>query len=313
MTGEHEIPGRKYDDQLKHLQAALELNPENPDTLYSLARIHVELKKPAQAVDYLLQALKQDPKRVEFLSDLSVCFERIGDFDSAIKYAQKAYHLHPTESMRKPLYQLLRKMNPDPRPLNADAYFNQAMLYRRDRKLDEALEYFNQALEEDPNYLDAYLERGYTHSLKRDYVRALKDYLTVAELDEHCQEAHYLMGVAYERLRDYGRAKKHLLKSLELFPHDNRARDELGLVYAYLEDFHSSLKEINKAIEINPNPFYYYDRAHIHEIMGEKKKALKDYQKVVELDPKHSPARNRIKRLKTGGKTTQQEHVEGYR
>jgi Flp pilus assembly protein TadD len=52
-----------------------------------------------------------------------------------------------------------------------------------------------------------------------------------------------------------------------------------------LENFFKAIALINQAIEMSPhNGLYYYGRARVYLLSGEKEKAMADFKKAAELD-----------------------------
>ena len=80
-------------------------------------------------------------------------------------------------------------------------------------------------------------------------------------------------------------AIKYFQKTIALDPHRSDAYFEQGVSYGQLENFVKAIALINQAIEINPhNGLYYYGRARVNLLAGEKEKAMVDFIKAAELD-----------------------------
>jgi len=80
-------------------------------------------------------------------------------------------------------------------------------------------------------------------------------------------------------------AIKYFQKAIALDPQRSDAYFEQGVSYGQLEDFFKAIALINQAIEINPhNGLYYYGRARVYLLSGEREKAMADFKKSAELD-----------------------------
>jgi tetratricopeptide (TPR) repeat protein len=80
-------------------------------------------------------------------------------------------------------------------------------------------------------------------------------------------------------------AIKYFQKTIALDPHRSDAYFEQGVSYGQLENFVKAIALINQAIEMNPhNGLYYYGRARVNLLAGEKEKAMADFKKAAELD-----------------------------
>jgi TolB-like protein/DNA-binding winged helix-turn-helix (wHTH) protein/Tfp pilus assembly protein PilF len=130
--------------------------------------------------------------------------------------------------------------------------------------LRAALAYFNQAIEEDPNYAQAYSGLADTYALMGDWQYAV---MTSKEA--------------------FPKAKAAAMKALELDSSLSEAHTSLGYsLRAFDWDFDSAGKEFQRAIELNPG----YATAHHWNAMnlgllGRPKEALVEMRKAENLDP----------------------------
>jgi TolB-like protein/DNA-binding winged helix-turn-helix (wHTH) protein/Tfp pilus assembly protein PilF len=130
--------------------------------------------------------------------------------------------------------------------------------------LKAALTYFNQAIDEDPNYAQAYSGLADTYALLGDW--------------------QYAVMPSKETLP---KAKAAAVKALELDSSLSEAHTSLGYcLRSFVWDFDSAEKEFRRAIEINPS----YATAHHWNavnlgLLGRHKEALAEMKKAVSLDP----------------------------
>jgi TolB-like protein/DNA-binding winged helix-turn-helix (wHTH) protein/Tfp pilus assembly protein PilF len=130
--------------------------------------------------------------------------------------------------------------------------------------LRAALAYFNEAIDEDPNYAEAYSGLADTYALMGDWQYAV---MTSKEA--------------------FPKAKAAAIKALELDSSLSEAHTSLGYsLRAFDWDFDSAGKEFQKAIEINPG----YATAHHWNAMnlgllGRPQEALVEMRKAENLDP----------------------------
>jgi TolB-like protein len=129
----------------------------------------------------------------------------------------------------------------------------QGMQQAADQHIKRAIEYYKQAIREDPLYARAYLALAYEDWLpewrKEEEANAKK----ALEIDESLSEAHLLLG-AIKLVRDvnWEEAEKELLRAIELNP--NSAAAHQG--YAYYLDaagrLDEGMKEYYRAQELDP-------------------------------------------------------------
>ena len=129
---------------------------------------------------------------------------------------------------------------------DSEYYFDRANIFSLEGKYEEAIVYYNKAIELDPNYTDAYNGR---------------------------EKAKNDLGKYEEAIKDYD-------KAIELNPNNSSAYNDRGFTKYYLGQYEDSIKDFNKVIELTPNytnankvieltPNYtnaYYDRGNAKKI-----------------------------------------------
>ncbi len=114
----------------------------------------------------------------------------------------------------------------------------------------EALEYFNKAIEKDPTYAPAYLERGkyYLQAPMQDF-QALQDLQYYVELKPDDKEA---WGLIMKKASDGEQKMRAAQKVLELEPENPTVFLHLGDAYMQVKNFIQAKKYLNKHLEKNP-------------------------------------------------------------
>ena len=135
---------------------------------------------------------------------------------------------------------------------------------QRGKKLITALEYFNQAIEIDPNYAMAYVGIGDSYHMMGLYgilppnesmPKAKEAALKALELDETLAEAYTtlaMVNVLHDR--DWASAENAFRKTIELKPNYSQARYWYALwyLYQYKEDVKEAKIEAQRAVDIDP-------------------------------------------------------------
>jgi tetratricopeptide (TPR) repeat protein len=92
-------------------------------------------------------------------------------------------------------------------------------------------------------------------------------------------------------------AVKYFAKAIALDPGHSGATFSQGVSYGQLGNYTAGLAAINRAIEMSPqNGLYYYGRARVYLLSGEKEKALADFRKAADLGDED--AQNYLKGVK---------------
>lgn len=93
------LQNKKPEQALPLLQDALRIQPNNPIILSNLGLASLELKQSKEAADYLRKSLKINPDNVENLSGLGQALNELGDYEAALACHQKVLHKNPNDAM----------------------------------------------------------------------------------------------------------------------------------------------------------------------------------------------------------------------
>jgi len=104
-----------------------------------------------QAVKHLQMALALDSSNIQVWNQLAYTYSRIGDFENAVRSIDRCVALAPTE--------------PNP-------YDSRAEIYALNGKLDQAIDFYRQALRLKPDFWPSLIGLGTTYAFKEDFVRS---------------------------------------------------------------------------------------------------------------------------------------------
>ena len=165
----------------------------------------------------------------------------------------------------------------------------------------KSIDYFNEAIAEDPQYSLAYAGAADSYSLLCAYHILSPDASIPAakKAADRAMRLHPMLAEAHEAVghidllegREWKKAEQHYLKAIELNPGFSTARQRHALILATTGKFTEALTEIEKAVELDPlSKIISTDSALIHYIMGDYDLAIKKSRKVLEMDPAFSVA-----------------------
>ncbi|HET6795661.1 MAG TPA: protein kinase [Gemmatimonadales bacterium] len=130
--------------------------------------------------------------------------------------------------------------------------------------LDQALDYFDQAVKRDPEYALAYATMAYAYAdmatgvagslpPAEAYKKAKAAVARALELDPGLAEAHAVSGyLKYISDYDWVAAEQQLKTSIELNPNSGEAYDFYGLLLAALERYEEAVAMQRRAYEVDP-------------------------------------------------------------
>jgi tetratricopeptide (TPR) repeat protein len=143
---------------LKSFQLAAEQDDSFYDPVEQICRIYA-VQQPPYALDYIRKAQQQFPEQATARYELALYLQSHGAPEEALAH-----------------YDTLLMLRPD----NYIVLFNKGYVnYVYLENNEVALDYFNQALNVNPNYLDAYYNKGRVLEQMGDYAQALDIYKEV--------------------------------------------------------------------------------------------------------------------------------------
>jgi TolB-like protein len=160
--------------------------------------------------------------------------------------------------------------------------------------VQKGVEYFQQAIEKDPNYALAYAGLGDCHNYLAHRDEAKQAVLKALELDESLGEAHGTLGF-YRFLYDwdFAGAESEFKRALALSPNYAEAHHWYGIYLANLGRHEEADREARQAIELDPlsllmnmTPAMNFFLAHQYD------RAVEQLQKVIEMEPNFVAARS---------------------
>jgi len=193
---------------------------------------------------------------------------------------------------------------------SAKAYAIRAMLLRKEKNYDLAIDYFNRAIHLDTHDYELYANRGNVYfdlkkpelaisdykkalSMKPDFPEALDNmgaqfailghydsaiiYTTRAiTIKPDFKPAYSNRALTYMRVNRYDDAIRDWKKFLEFEPEAADVYNTIGSCYQGMGKYKESLEPINKAISMSPDPTFYLNRSYSYSGLKDLEAAKKD-------------------------------------
>ncbi len=208
---------------------------EKAIALTYLGVMALETERFAQAKHELLRALKYNDVFVPALVNLAIAERKMGNFEDARKYAEKARELAPKDSQVIVLLGNILAENQDlagavdaykegvdQDPQNPDIYYNLALSLLRQQKYEEAILYFSKAIE-------------------------------VAGPGQVAVQSHAHLGHIYFAKGNNEMAADHLAHAVRLAPDNGKYLYNLGVVYLRLNKPQEALAQFERALSAGTN------------------------------------------------------------
>lgn len=271
---------------IEHAQRAIELT--SPDDRsergvhlmahHQVASAHMYLEDFENSLEYCKRALKLKPDYIDPLMTMGQVYGFMHDYDNAAKYFNR--YLDILENYDESgetdqiifLYVKSKYM----------AYYGLGLISEEHGKNDEAIDWFNKAIELFPGYIDSHFRAGrllYNKGMLKEALDHLKKEI---EYSPKNWSAHFIMGEIYRRNEEYNKAEQSFLKAYELQSNDVHVLYSLSKLYFSRNETDRAFDYLQKLKEADPN----FVEAHrlmgdIHFGAGQYKEAVAAYTNFV--------------------------------
>lgn len=293
------VNGRDYDDAVKLCQSVLEDKPDDAETLFTLALIHMQ-QAQADKAENVLEKLLTNPEwesqasfylgKIELEQqrpDKALAwFDRVGDGNYAFDADMAAVSLLMNQKRFDEVESRVKRMDSKYPEQHLRILMVKAELYNQLGQYQEAFEVLTQALKEVPENREALYARALVaeHLDKLDVLES--DLLKI--LDKKPDDVGALNALGYtltDRTQRYDEAAKYLERALSLQPDEAVIIDSYGWLQFKLGNADRALEYLRRAYEKQAENEI---AAHIAEVLwslGEEKKAKELFDSVFKKSP----------------------------
>ncbi|MGA6955033.1 MAG: tetratricopeptide repeat protein, partial [Candidatus Acidiferrales bacterium] len=161
------------------------------------------------------------------------------------------------------------------------------------KNVETALDFFNQALKQDPRFALAYTGLADAslrmYDLKKDSFwtqKALSAAQQAQQLNDNLPEVHSTLGSVYSATGKYAEAVAELRRAISLAPNSDEAYRRLGTAYMNSGQGKQGIEAFQKAVELNP---YFWQNQNLLGVAylqtADYPKALESFKQVTVLEP----------------------------
>ena len=166
------------------------------------------------------------------------------------------------------------------------AYSARAVLLRKEKNYEKAIEYYNEAIKINAIDNESYNNRGNIYFDMNKMDLAYADYKKALSLKPDYYPALDNMGAQYAMRGQYDSALKYLSRALEIKPDYKHAYRNRGLTYMQLNRNEEAIKDFKKVLEYEPESADMYNSIGIcYRVMGKYQEAIPSINRAIELDP----------------------------
>lgn len=238
----------------------LQLEPTHFKACFYVANAFFQTDKISQAIQYYQNALHINPKSATVHLNLGICTNRLKKHQEALNYFKTSIELNPSyvkgylhygatlEKLgnNKEALEVYQHAITNIDPNNSDLLYRAGMVLRHLNRIDEAIEYFHNALHFNPKNTNVMLQLANTLNMimtPEAAQEALELYYNVLEINPDTKEAMYNFAYTLKKLGHIRKAKNILIKILEKYPDYPQAHFSLSLCHLTLGNFKEGWKE----------------------------------------------------------------------
>ena len=226
------------------------------------------------AIEQFMTAIRLDPSLPEPYNNLGVILAMQGKIDEAIDYYSKAIKI-------KPSY--------------AEAYFNLGSTLAAHGQIMQAIDMLSKALQLNPDSARVHSNLGSLFIKQGNLEKALYHNKEALRLDPQLVEAHNNMGIVLMREGKLEAAISQFREALQIDPNFKPAANSLRSALAIQRELESEVSKLSKLLQDNPESAeLHFQLGNLFFRQGDRRQAIQQYKKALELDPKFLPALNNL-------------------
>ncbi len=193
----------------------LQVQPQFHMAWFQLGLIAVSVNKMDMAAQMIAKASECRPVEMTYHRALTEIYRRLGDLDKALHHGRQA----------------TKKGEND-----ADSFYNYGLALADDKKFEEAIEAYKQAVTLNPQYGLAYNNLGSAHENIDNLDYAFDAYKRAVEINPKHSEAQHNLGAILNQRGQNEEARECYIKAIEANPNFTYAHHSLSTLKKYTQD-----------------------------------------------------------------------------
>jgi len=255
------------------LTAALKLDPDSVEIRSGLATLLME-KNPEKGAEAILKILTVYNEYAEGYYMLGKYFYEQEKYDLALKYLRMGYKQSPRSTLIK-------------------TYLG--FVYLKLEEYDDSKQIYLELVSENSTKPMFYFNLARSYFGLNDFENALVYYQKAVQLEKDYYEALINIGIIYAKQEKYKSAIEYYNRAIKVKSDSPTVYYNLAVLYRKNRENEQALEAYKKALSIKENyPEIYYNKAIIFTEQGKLDEAEKSYLLAIKFDKKYTSAYNNI-------------------
>ena len=244
----------RYEEALKSFNRAIKFYSDDPDAWIHLGTCHYALRMYDKAIADFNKAIELDDTLTLPYNLLGNSYVMMRDLPRAKQYYEEAIARNPDYSRAKfNLARIQARLNEDAIDAYESAVGSTDRQRLNDEWFEEAIAYYNNAIQTDPANSRAWRGRGNLLFKIGKLSSAISSYTKAVEHDPDNATLHNLLGISQRKTGHLEDALRSFEEATRLDPSDCDFWNNKGNVLYLMGKFNDALKAYNHAIDIYPD------------------------------------------------------------
>ena len=173
-------------------------------------------------------------------------------------------------------------------------------------KFQEAVAHYTEAVRIRPDFPPTHNGLGNALENLGKIDQAMAEYAEAVRLKPAYPEAQNNLGNAFFNRGRLNEAITHYAEAVRFKPDMPEAYNNLGNALFQQGKVDEAIKEYVESLRLHPDPDVHFNVGLAFDQKGDTKEAIRHFEAALQLDPKHTPSRNYLDRLRGPGKVPNQ-------
>ena len=222
----------KTEEAYLSLEKAVELQADFIAARYEMGNICLERQNYSRAIGLYNEVLKTAPDAFQVYAGLAAAQEQLGEFELAISACLESLRINAAQK---------------------NVAITLGRLYDRLDKVEEAVQYYNRAIELGYNAADVFINLGRMLALQGKFTEAESQYKRAIAVDSASVEALSNLALLYEDMQDFDNALECIESACRFDDNDERLAYNHAKILVSLRQYSDAEAIYKKILEKNPD------------------------------------------------------------